>query len=273
MQRILSTLVRFRSFIVYLFFAAVALLLLNNRSFYHASQFDKTRLSLSAWLHLKSTAISDYFDLNRQNEILLMENLALKKLALKANAFPLYDQYYHAKEPFPFELQTARIIKTDLQKQRNFVLINKGRVDGVQSEMGVIGASGIVGIVDQVTTHFSSIISILHLDLKINAQIKNTEVFGSLSWKGTLPKAFQLQDIVTTNPVQLGDTIVTGGRSSYFPMGIPLGVITQVDRPQSEGYYQIDVTLFDNPLQYKYVYLLNNMDFDEIKSLENQPQE
>ena len=66
---------------------------------------------------------------------------------------------------------------------------------------------------------------------------------------------------------------MTGGRSSYFPMGIPLGVITQVDRPQSEGYYQIDVTLFDNPLQYKYVYLLNNMDFDEIKSLENQPQE
>ena len=39
---------------------------------------------------------------------------------------------------------------------------------------------------------------------------------------GNHPKKMKLDDISTLNPVSIGDTIITGGMSDYFPYGIPI---------------------------------------------------
>ena len=63
------------------------------------------------------------------------------------------------------------------------MIIDQGYLDGIEVEMGV-SSDGIVGIVNQVTADFSSVISILHRDLKINAGFKKNGAYGSLSWQG-----------------------------------------------------------------------------------------
>ena len=55
--------------------------------------------------------------------------------------------------------------------------------------------------------------------------------------------------------------------SSYFPVGIPLGKVVQLDSSQLDGYYTIDVKLFEDPSQVHYVYLLENQDREEIKDI------
>ena len=54
----------------------------------------------------------------------------------------------------------------------------------------------------------------------------------------------KLIDIATINPVSIGDTIVTGGMSSYFPEGIPIGRVTGFIDTTSENFYDIDVEYF-----------------------------
>ena len=79
----------------------------------------------------------------------------------------------------------------------------------------------------------------------------------------------KLIDIATINPVSIGDTIVTGGMSSYFPEGILIGKVTGFIDTTSENFYDIDVELFSNLTQKKYAYIIENKTSKEIKGLEN----
>ena len=112
-------------------------------------------------------------------------------------------------------------------------------------------------------------ISILHQDIKVNVSFKKNGAYGTLSWPGIHPKKMTLDDISTINSVSVGDTIVTGGMSAYFPFGIPIGVVSKFVQPKTEGYYQIEVDLFSNLTQKEFAYVIKNKDLDEIKKLTN----
>ena len=88
-----------------------------------------------------------------------------------------------------------------------------------------------------------------------------------MSWRSNHPKKMKLDDISTLNPVSIGDTIVTGGMSDYFPYGIPLGTVSKIERPKFEGYYDIDIELFSNLTQKEFVYIIKNKNLDQIEKL------
>ena len=67
-----------------------------------------------------------------------------------------------------------------------------------------------------------------------------------------------------------GDTLITGGMSSYFPVGIPLGKISEFERDVQSGYYTISTELFEDPSQVYYVYVIENLDQKEINELKNE---
>ena len=70
------------------------------------------------------------------------------------------------------------------------------------------------------------------------------------------------------NKIDIGDTIVTGGMSSYFPYGIPLGEVVDFESNSQNGYYTINARLFEDPSLVSYVYILTNEDKEEIKQLQ-----
>ena len=82
-----------------------------------------------------------------------------------------------------------------------------------------------------------------------------------------MPKKFSVEDVVSTSSIKKGDTIVTGGMSSYFPYGITLGVVTNLENNIQNGYYKIDAELFENPAELYKAYVIENSDFKEINSL------
>jgi rod shape-determining protein MreC len=134
-------------------------------------------------------------------------------------------------------------------------------------EMGVISSDGVIGVINQVTSNFSSVLSILHRDLKINAGFKKNGAYGSLFWEGSHPRIMKLDDVSTLNPVAVGDTIVTGGMSDYFPYGIPIGTILNFEKPKLEGYYDIEIELFSNLTLKEFVYVVKNKKIDQLKQL------
>ena len=126
--------------------------------------------------------------------------------------------------------------------------------------MGVISADGIVGITNQTNQYFASAVSLLHRDLNINAKLKNNNAFGSLYWPGYESNKMILSDIPTINSINIGDTIVTGGMSAYFPKNIPIGEVSSFSILPSKRYYEIEVILFTNFSTLDHVFIVQNLE-------------
>ena len=79
----------------------------------------------------------------------------------------------------------------------------------------------------------------------------------------------QLVDIPKIANFKTGDTIVTSGRSSIFPKGIPIGTVSDFKLDNTENYYEINVLLFNDMTNIEHVYIIENINTPEIKTLLN----
>ena len=112
--------------------------------------------------------------------------------------------------------------------------------------------------------------SILNTNSRINSQLKKSDHFGTLKWNAESPQIVQLVDVPKLAPVAVGDTIITGGRSTIFPKGIGIGKVVSFKLDETENYYIIDVKLFNDMTNIGHVYIIENLDTKEISTLNNQ---
>lgn len=266
MQQIIRFIIRYKISLLYFLLLTVAFALTVRSHAYHKSKFFNSSNSFTGSLYQATNNFTSYFGLGSENKRLLEENRRLKSVLL------------NLKVPEAIELDTtnttyvitsARVIKNSFANLRNYITINKGKADGLQQDMGVITANGILGIIENTSEHFAIVQSILNTKSNINAKIKNTDRFGSLVWNTKKFNVVQLVDIPRLVPLKIGDTIVTGASSSIFPENIPIGTIKSFDLTTSKSYYSIDVDLFNDMTNIKNVYILNNLDRPEILQLES----
>ena len=268
MQWVLNAIIRYKNFLLFLFLFTLGLLFSGSQSAYHKSQLAKSTLFVSGTIHQPFDNLKSYLALVEENAQLAQENNTLKNLVLekfnKAEILALEEENLAGPNYWSIP---AKIIRNSFTQARNIILIDKGKSDGITQEMGVIGPKGIIGIVNQTSNGYASVLSILNQDIKINAKFKNSNVFGSLFWTGESPNEMELADVSVINAVQVGDTLVTGGMSSYFPEGIIIGKVNTVERPNNGGYYSITVELINNMSDLNYVYVIGNRNREEINEL------
>ena len=135
--------------------------------------------------------------------------------------------------------------------------------------MGVINSAGIVGIVENTSKNYATIISLLNVNIKINAKIKKSNHFGTLSWNGKSTGFAQLTDVPRLASVRKGDTIVTGAESRVFPENIGIGTIENVYTDEDTNYYTLNIKLFNDMTNLGHVYIIKQKDAEEIENLEN----
>lgn len=66
----------------------------------------------------------------------------------------------------------------------NYITVDKGKLDGIMPDMGVVSERGVVGIVSTVSDHFSVIIPLLNPKFRLSCKVLGSSYFGSLSWNG-----------------------------------------------------------------------------------------
>ncbi|MCO6476085.1 MAG: rod shape-determining protein MreC [Phaeodactylibacter sp.] len=162
----------------------------------------------------------------------------------------------------------AHVISNSIISNNNFLRLNRGGRHGVHPNMGVINEEGIVGIVVDTTRHFSQVMSILHSQARINASIKGTGYFGTLTWDGRDPKKMQLNAIPRHAKFVTGDIIVTNSYSHLFPAGIEIGVIESFEEIQGNNFFKIQVELFNDMAAVRNVYVVNNLMREELDKLD-----
>jgi len=268
MQQIVNFIIRNKTFLLFLLLFGISLLFTIQSHSYHKSRFVNSANFLSGGIYKSSNNISQYFNLKTQNEILAEENARLNALIYltgdSVSAF-VTDSVFG----IPYKFNAAKIIKNSYASSNNVFLINKGIKDSLKQDLGVINSKGIIGIVDNVSSRYATVISVLNSNVNISAQLKKTNHFGSLTWDGESHEFIQLTDIPKIAPVEIGDTIVTSGRSAIFPKGIQIGVINDFELDAAENYYIINMKLFNDMTNIEHVYVIENKDLAEIDNLLN----
>ena len=272
MQQLIYFFQKFKYFLFFLLLSFISLTLTFNNLDFHKSKFVNSANFITGGFYSQTSNISEYWNLKSENKLLAEENTRLKNLLEKSNfvSFSVDSTVIDStKYQQKYTFTTAKIINNNYTKEFNFLTIDKGENQGIKKEMAVINSKGIIGITDNSSGDYARVQSILNRNSKINARLKNSNYFGSLSWNGKDYNTVQLSDIPRQAPLEIGDTIETGGKSTIFPEGILVGIISKINKGSTAD-NKVDVTLFNDMSNLGFVQVIKNLDTIEIKLLEAQ---
>ncbi|MGQ7945538.1 rod shape-determining protein MreC [Flavobacterium sp. WC2509] len=271
MQQIFSFIIKNSNRILFLLLLGISLSLTIQSHSFHRSKIISSANYLTGGVYEKINSIEEYLHLREQNNELAIENANLKSILFKTQDTSKIPNLDSLKGVLPKDIIVSKVIHNSFNVYENFLTLNSGAKDGVKSDMGVINSLGIVGIIDNVSTNYATVISILNTKSQINAKIKNSDHFGTLNWDGKNTGFVQLIDVPRLASIRKGDTIVTGGQSVIFPENIGIGTIDKIFIPGDKThYYTINVKLFNDMTNLGHVYIIKTENSEEIKNLENQ---
>lgn len=273
MQQIFNFVIRNKTFLLFLLLFSIALALTIQSHSYHRSKFINSANVLTGGVYGTMNSVDQYFDLKTKNEILAEENKRLRERLFNssiAKDSSFIDSTYSDGQ---YRITIAEVFKNSYSSTNNYLTLNKGENDGIKQDFGVMTSNGIIGIIDNTSNNYATVLSILNKRSRINAKIKSTNHIGSLKWNGESPVYVQLEDVSQFAPIKVGDTIETGGESSIFPKGIGIGTIESFKTDVGGDTYTINVQLFNDMTNIGTVYILENIDRTEILNLENSSDE
>ena len=261
-----------RNYFVMMFLAleAISFSLMVSLNNYQRVAFVNSSNDLVGTLYERFSHLDDYFSLSRTNARLAAENASLRKQL----QFRIMNQEkYPVNRPDTVEapayyFASAKVISNSVNKQFNYITLNKGSRQGIKPDMGIISADGVVGVITNVSPNYSTGLSILNKRLSIPAKINKNNYFGALVWDGEHSNTADLKEIPFHIIVNVGDTVVTSGYSSIFPEGIMIGTISKFDVEGGTNFYNIKVELSTNFRTLKYVEVVKNTRQAELKTLE-----
>ena len=288
MQQIIDFIIWKKDVVVYLILLSFSFALILNSNYFQKSKVLLFSNNILNYTTKNLNYFNEYFKLKELNYKLSEENLVLKNQLEKINESSGLDSLTNES----FLYKNAKVISNNLSSFKNRIIVNKGIRDGIKNEMGVISSDGIVGIIDNTTKRYSSIMSILNIEMKINAKVKRTEHFGTLEWDGFDTRHLTLNDISETAKIKVGDSIITGGMSLIFPKGINIGIVSKIinqnethsntkgsaftinirddsiiDLDLRENYLNIEVKLHNDMSNLNNVYIIESFNKKEFQKL------
>lgn len=246
-----------------------------NNDKYPKSVFFSSSNGVVARFYYLSSYVSEFFNLRPENKSLSEENAELKnKIAALENKlaivnFENFDTSYYIHPEKEYKYIPAKIINNTTSQARNFITLNKGEIDGIRPDMGVVGAEGVVGIVKTVSSRFSTVISILNPIAQINSKIARNNYQGPLIWNGEDYRYATLTDIPRHVELYIGDSIVTSGLTTTFPENIPIGIIENFTINDGDAFYNIKVKLAVDFRTISNVNVFDYINHNEQAMLEN----
>ncbi|MEZ4965099.1 MAG: rod shape-determining protein MreC [Saprospiraceae bacterium] len=171
-----------------------------------------------------------------------------------------------------YKFIAAQVVGNTISSANNWLMINRGSLDGVRPHMGVVSRDGVVGIVRHVSPHFSVAMSVLHRQTKVTVAVERFNALGSLVWEGGDPSIMSLQDVMRHFRVKDKDAIVTSGYSQIFPKGVVVGHVDGDPEPDPENrhFWNIKVKLTQDMASVNNVYVVENIYYTELDSLMQQ---
>ncbi len=169
-------------------------------------------------------ALTQYvLDTQRLNE-LEIQNENLKKAL---------DFTERQKQSQNYVYRIAEIISVHLDPYNESISINLGEVDGIKENMTVVSVDGLIGRIDKVSNFYSSVHLIENINdvdytsKAISATVKGKESqsYGMIESVDKKTGFLVMNRIDQSDPLALGDLVITSGLGKIFPAGIEIGYV------------------------------------------------
>jgi rod shape-determining protein MreC len=271
MRNLINFISRYYYIFLFILLEVMAVLFIIENSYYQGSKIGNICNNIAAAIYEKQEKITHYFSLKSENERLAAENAILRSqlqsslMATINDSVSVTDTIYTQQ----YSYTTTTIMERTIGKRNNYLMLNKGKRQGVEVDMGVICPSGLVGVVVKTTENFSLVMPVLHRDSKRSVRNKRTSATGTLVWKGGSYRRGQVVDYPSSMPIQKGDTIITSGFSSNIPEGTIVGYVEKFTLDPATGFYNIDITFATDYNIIKNVYIIKNLFRKEQQQLGN----
>lgn len=292
MYSLLTFLYNYRAAFLFVVLEVVSVFfIVNNNSYHQAAVLNSSNRMVASVMSTTNT-VSEYFSLKEVNQRLAAENALLHELMLRGESedpanpltrdslalealaedsvfvLPQTSTKSDSTRLRQFAFIPAKVVDNTVRRAKNYVTINKGRLDGIEPDMGVISPDGVVGKVKDVSDHFAVITSVLHTDMFVSALVKRSNTLGSIIWEGIDPRIAGLENIPIHINIINGDTIVTSGYSGIYPPNTMIGTVAEVRPEEDAAFYDIDINLSNDFYKLSYVYVVKNLLRQEQDSLE-----
>ncbi len=272
MRSLFRFLVKNYAFLLFILLEVLSFTLIYNFNSYQRSRYLNSSNKITATIYNSYNAVGNYFSLASVNRKLAAENARLKSLVsdlpyIRVTPYSIVSKAEITDSLYRFT--SAKVINNSVDKQDNYITLNKGRKHGVKPDQGIINSDGVVGVIIHVSESFSLGFSVLNKRWGASAKLKKSGTFGPLSWDGTDSRYANLTGIPYHVELAVGDTVVTSSYSSVFPEGIMIGTVNSIEQPPGENYYKIIIELAVNFRALSYVDIVENLKKDELKALEN----
>lgn len=272
MQGIIDWIRKHYHWLVFLLLEGISLALLVSFNGYQGSVwFTSANHAIGKVLEWQHQGLS-YLSLSDRNEELTTRNILLEQeLEILRNEInelkhdSSYTERVLAAKLREVSILPAHIIYNNITMHDNYLTIDKGSKDGIRPKMGVVSGTGIVGIVSQVTEHYSLVMSILNSKSAVSCRLRGSNYFGYLRWHGGNTLCATLDDVPRHANFKIGDAVETSGFSNVFPPGIFVGKIINIRDSRDGLSYQLTVQLSSDLANLRDVaVILNNNDSDII---------
>jgi rod shape-determining protein MreC len=263
----------FRRFRVFLIFALLQLIALT--SYFSVVSYPRTKFFNSAnqitgTLLSWEREVTKYVYLDRENRKLQAKNaeLAKKELINYISVDSKISIINDTIRELTIEKIPATVINSSYSHKNNYFTISAGRLKGVKRKMGVVSSQGVVGIVYDVSDHFSVVKSILTSKINISAYVDQSNAHGLIKYIDNDPRRVTLTGVSNDIRIKKHAKVFARGSGGYFPQGTLIGKVEKLSPIEGEPRWDITVRLEQDMRRLHYVYVIKNFLKSELDELE-----
>ncbi|MCM1503959.1 MAG: rod shape-determining protein MreC [Muribaculum sp.] len=274
MHNLIDFLLKNSKWFLFIFYVVISCWLLFSKNPYQHHIYLTSANKVGTFVYGTVSGVTEYFNLRDINEDLQLRNASLEQevIDLRQRLLTYREDSYSDSLATDsvmsqFKFVIAHVISNSVSRTHNYITINKGSLDGIKPEMGVVDQNGVVGIVNIVGEHSSRVISVLNPKMRLSSKVKGSEYFGTLVWDGASSDEAVLEEMPRHERFTKGDTIVTSGYSAVFPEGIPVGTIMSHAKEHDDNFYALRIKLFTDFNTLSTVRVIENLQKDELNAI------
>jgi len=178
---------------------------------------------------------------NSENETLKRQladtQIELQQQRALADRSRSLERLLELRDRLSLDTAAAEIIAASATPDFRTVTIDKGTLQGLKADMGVIAPAGVVGRVVTQTARASKVQLLIDRNAAAGVLIERSRAQGVALGSGD--DRLRLEYVAETGDVVVGDVVVTSGIDGIFPKGLVVGRVEAVDK--NGAYRQITV--------------------------------
>ena len=277
MRNVFLFLKRYSVLIIFLVLQGLALSMLFSYNRFHQTTYGIFSNEVAGSLNKRVNKVESFFTLSEQNQALRKQNAALLSYLPSGSVNP--DTSFlvvsdtisvdSLKSYRQYQYFDAKIISNSVFLQQNYIVLHRGSVQGIVSNMAVVGTDGLIGTVISVSENMAIVMSLLHRQSKVIAVLKKGSGLGEVTWDGKDPRFLVLSKVPKTIVVKKGDTVVSSPYSDKCPPGIPIGYVEKIDQDQETNTYKLKIRTAVDFYAVQHAYIVKNLLQEEIDQLKS----